>query len=804
MVRAPLAALLLSLAAPALAGRLISRIRPPRAPLAPPAALPYASALLALASSPHSLSSLRRLVGALEAAEALPGGGALAVRIDELDPPTLRCLEAAGFDRFHAGERGGVFLLRREGAPPVEPLLQLARRELAAETSRRAALERPPPEADDSPPPPREEEQLLSEISKMVAALVQELERVAGAQNRSAPLPAGEEGTPPTSGVPIHFRVYRSPMGGVGGGGMPLLPGGLGGGLGGEADEEGEVHLLERRLRSASLPREVDEVAQRELKRLRRMSPMNSEYSTIVDYLEWIADLPWNHSSDEILSIQEAREKLEADHFGLDKVKTRILEYLAVCKLKGDMRGSILCLLGPPGIGKTSLGRSVADALHRDFYRVSLGGVHSEAEVRGHRRTYVGALPGLIIQAIKKCGTNNCVVMLDEIDKLGRNSFNGDPSSALLEVLDPEQNQAFRDHFLNVPFNLSRIMFIATANDIDSIPRPLRDRMEIIEMSGYTAEEKVQIARRHLTPKQLGFHGLPAAALSLSDETLAYLISAYTREAGVRDLDRLLAALCRSLAARAAEPPPHAPPPPLPHAFDPPALHATLGPPRYEPLDDIPSRLCRAGVSVGLAYTPAGGDVLFVEAEAMAGSGALLLTGQLGDVMQESARAAASWIKAHAAPLGLPPHPLNATDVHLHFPAGAMPKDGPSAGVAIAAALVSRLTGRRVRQDVAMTGELTLGGAVLPVGGVKEKVIAAHRAALRHVILPARNEKDLAELPPAVLEDVSFTLVSRVEEALQAALLPAEAAAAAHEAWRGAPRHAAPFAERASTRAGSE
>ncbi|KAL3914602.1 MAG: hypothetical protein SGPRY_007567, partial [Prymnesium sp.] len=396
--------------------------------------------------------------------------------------PLLLSPRAGGFDSFFTEPSGASFVaISRARRGDKERLAGVVRKALGEKRAEMASRQ-------DGPSAGRPEEKLLGEISKMIGALVNELERAAN--NRSSPffLPRESEGeaggdSPGQSNIPIHFRVYRSQAGGMpGGGGLPMLPGGLGG-MGGEPDEESEATLLERRLNNAGLPKEVDEVAQRELKRLRRMSPMNSEYSTIVDYLEWFSDLPWNRSSDETLSIKEARQQLEDDHAGLEKVKTRILEYLAVGKLKGDMRGSILCLMGPPGIGKTSLGKSVADALHRGFYRVSLGGVHSEAEVRGHRRTYVGALPGLIIQAVKKCGTNNCVIMLDEIDKLGRNSFNGDPSSALLEplplaVADPEQNQAFRDHFLNVPFDLSRIMFIATANDIETIPRPLRDRME--------------------------------------------------------------------------------------------------------------------------------------------------------------------------------------------------------------------------------------------------------------------------------------------------------------------------------------
>jgi len=594
------------------------------------------------------------------------------------------------------------------------------------------------------------------------------------------------------------------------------------------------VPLLERKLRAASLPKEAEDVAQRELKRLRRMSPMHSEYSTLVDYLEWIAELPWNVSSPEMLSIGGARRQLEQDHFGMDKVKARILEYLAVCKLKGDTKGSLLCMLGPPGIGKTSLGKSIADALHRDFYRVSLGGIHSEAEVRGHRRTYVGALPGLILQAVKKCGSNNCVIMLDEVDKLGRSSHNGDPASALLEVLDPEQNQNFRDHFLSLPFNLSRVLFIATANEIEPIPRPLRDRMEVIEMTGYTVEEKTEIATRHLLPKQLREHGLTPEHLTMDTGVMDALISGYTMEAGVRELERQLAAICRSVAARVARASESdeddcaagataedgaaangtadgadsatagssatdaadggasadgavgeeagvaaagdAAEEDEGRAISVERLSAVLGPPKFDGLKDTAQRISRPGIATGLAYTSVGGAILFVEAERMGGSGQLMLTGQLGDVMQESAKAALSWIRSHAIPLGLSAsgtrHLFNATDLHIHFPAGAMPKDGPSAGVTITTALVSLLTGRTVRSDVAMTGEVTLRGNVLPVGGIKEKVVAAHRAGIRDVIMPAKNEKDLQELPPSVLAGISFTFVTHVEQVLQAALLP--------------------------------
>ena len=655
------------------------------------------------------------------------------------------------------------------------------------------------------------ERDLVQQISSMISGLIHELELQGTASSSDANSTFDDSASNDTSthppSPPVHFRVYRSPAGGFpgfpSGGGLPFLPGGMGSGPG-EDDKDGEIAVLERRIRAASLPQEAEEVADRELKRLRRMSPMHSEYSTLVDYLEWIADLPWTKTSAERLRIADAKAQLETDHFGMEKVKARIVEYLSVAKLKGDLRGSILCMLGPPGIGKTSLGKSIADSLQRDFYRISLGGVHSEAEVRGHRRTYVGAMPGLILQAIKKCGTSNCVIMLDEIDKLGRNSLNGDPSSALLEVLDPEQNQHFRDHFLNLPFNLSRVLFIATANELEPIPRPLRDRMEVIEMSGYTVEEKSEIALRHLLPKQRKQHGLSDDDLSLDSSVIDALISGYTREAGVRELDRQLAALCRSVAARTAE---------AAEALDDGTeqaktdvagkgdgsgsvhdnsiagmpdgivgdmtcdeLTTVLGPPKFDGPRDNAYRLTKPGIVAGLAYTPVGGDLLYVEAEQMCGKGELMLTGQLGDVMQESARAARSWVRAHAVELGLSleggSHLLNATDLHIHFPAGAIPKDGPSAGVTITTAIVSLLSGRCVRPDLAMTGEVSLRGVVLPVGGIKEKVIAAHRAGMRTVILPAKNEKDLRDLPPTVLREMNFTLVKEVSEVLSAALLP--------------------------------
>jgi len=751
-------------------------------------------------------------------------------------PMSLDCLLAAGFSVKETDANGTPYLVLSGVSVPVlrqyvevckrllmsgdgveaeaagrkqeQPsALASARRESPAGVGRRAASPRRvvgapgkrPSDARDADA----ERPMIETLQEMISGLISELERHASASNETSSSPPpnatddGRKPQEPPSRAPVHYRVYRSPaFPGLPGMGLPFMGGG------GDGDEEGEVAALERRLRSAALPAEADEVATRELKRLRRMSPMHSEYSTLIDYLEWIADLPWNKSTPERLSVAAARAQLDDDHYAMSKVKGRILESLAVCQLRGDTKGSIMCMLGPPGIGKTSLGKSIAAALGRDFYRVSLGGVHSEAEVRGHRRTYVGALPGLILQAMKKCGSNNAVIMLDEIDKLGRNSLNGDPSSALLEVLDPEQNQAFRDHFLALPFNLSRVLFIATANEIEGIPRPLRDRMELIEMHGYTVEEKIQIARRHLLKKQQEVHGLPPGTLTVSDEILDTLISGYTREAGVRELERQIAALCRSAAAKLIaqregadettdtaddhHAPANAPAAnsaanlgpamsPMSIGYD--ELVEALGPPKFDAERDVVARLQKPGTALGLAWMPFGGEVLFVEAEVMRGKGQVQLTGQLGDVMQESAKAALSWIRAHAAELHLSllddeESLLSKRDVHIHFPAGAISKDGPSAGVTITTALVSALTGRLVRADTAMTGEVTLRGVVLPVGGVKEKVIAAHRTGVRRIILPEQNKKDLREMPQTVKDEVTFIFASNVRQVLDAALMP--------------------------------
>lgn len=540
--------------------------------------------------------------------------------------------------------------------------------------------------------------------------------------------------------------------------------------LGERDDDENGIEELERRLRNADLPEDAEKAANRELRRIRNMQPSQAEYTVARTYLEWLADLPWSKVSTDNLDISNAQRQLDEDHYGLEKIKKRIVEYLAVRKLKSDMKGPILCFVGPPGVGKTSLGRSIADALGRKFHRIALGGVRDEAEIRGHRRTYIGALPGRIVQGMKKSGTSNPVVLLDEIDKLGHD-VRGDPAAALLEVLDPEQNNTFSDHYLDVPYDLSKVLFIATANQLDTIPAPLRDRMEIIEVPGYTFEEKLAIARQHLVPKQLREHGISSDHVEIPDATLLKLAMSYTREAGVRNLEREVAGVCRSIAVdvaltNTAE-----------KAFDKVVvdverLDKILGAERY--FNETAERTSLPGVATGLAWTAAGGDLLFIEATRMGGKGSLTLTGQLGDVMKESAQAAMSWIRSKAVDLGLAgsldEHFLDKNDLHIHFPAGAIPKDGPSAGVTITTALVSLLTGRNVRADTAMSGEVTLRGHVLPVGGIKEKVLAAHRGGIRRVILPARNEKDLADIPPVVRDEMEFIFAKTVDTVLSNAL----------------------------------
>ncbi len=534
--------------------------------------------------------------------------------------------------------------------------------------------------------------------------------------------------------------------------------------LGELGEEEEELDELAERLKKAGLPPEVDKVAQKELNRLKSIPTASSEYTVARTYLDWIADLPWSKKTDDNLDIENAHGILDNDHYGLDKIKKRILEYLAVRKLKNDMRGPILCFVGPPGVGKTSLGQSIARATGRKFVRLSLGGVRDEAEIRGHRRTYVGALPGRIIQSMKKAGTINPVMMLDEIDKLGAD-FRGDPSAALLEVLDPEQNFSFSDHYLDLAYDLSKVMFIGTANLLDPIPGPLKDRMEILELPGYTFEEKVHIAENHLIPKQLKEHGLSPEAISFTAKALIKIIMAYTREAGVRNLERRIADCCRAVAVEVASGKVAAG---AQRTVDEPDLLDMLGPEKF--YNETAERTEIPGVATGLAWTAAGGDILFIEATKMTGKGSLTLTGQLGDVMKESAQAALSYLRSKADSLGIPANFLEKTDIHIHFPAGSIPKDGPSAGVTILTALVSLLTGIRVRSDVAMTGEVTLRGLVLPVGGIKEKVLAAHRAGIKRVIIPARNEKDLLDVPEQARKELDFVFAAHMDEVLRAAL----------------------------------
>jgi ATP-dependent Lon protease len=542
----------------------------------------------------------------------------------------------------------------------------------------------------------------------------------------------------------------------------------------GEGEEGGaDIAELEKAIADARMPDEVEKAARKELKRLERMPEAAGEYSMVRTYLEWLIELPWALDAGAPIDIAEARRILDEDHFGLEKIKRRILEYLAVRKLNPEGRSPILCFVGPPGVGKTSLGQSIAKATGRKFVRVSLGGTHDEAEIRGHRRTYIGSLPGNIIQSIRKAGTRNCVMMLDEVDKLGAGGFHGDPSSALLEVLDPEQNSTFRDNYLAVPFDLSQVMFICTANVLDTIPGPLRDRMEIIQLPGYTAQEKLQIARRYLVPRQLQATGLAAGQCEITDAALLAIIHDYTREAGVRNLEREIGNVLRSVAVRIAEGTVQA------TVIDEGDLHAILGARKFEA--EVAMRSSVPGVATGLAWTPVGGDILFVEAARMPGSGKLILTGQLGDVMKESAQAALSLVKARAQQLGVAPEALERSDIHVHVPAGATPKDGPSAGVAMFVALTSLLTGRPVRSDVAMTGEISLRGLVLPIGGVKEKVLAALRAGISTVMLPARNQRDLDDIPADARAQLEFVWMDRVDDALAAALpaIAPEAASAA-------------------------
>jgi ATP-dependent Lon protease len=533
----------------------------------------------------------------------------------------------------------------------------------------------------------------------------------------------------------------------------------------GDSDERtAELDALRQKIDEAGMTEEAQREALRELDRLSKMPPAAAEYTVARTYIDWLVTMPWKQETTDVVDLDRARGILDEDHEGLDKIKDRILEYLAVKKIRPEGKDPILCFVGPPGVGKTSLGRSIARALGRKFHRLSLGGMRDEAEIRGHRRTYIGALPGQIVQGLRRAGTKNPVLMLDEIDKLGMD-FRGDPASALLEVLDPEQNGTFRDHYLDVAFDLSRVLFITTANVLDTVPAPLRDRMEIIHLAGYTEEEKVAIARRHLVPKQAREHGLdPERDIDFTREALRLLARGYTREAGVRSLEREIASVCRKVARRRAEGQTE------PTQVTPDAITSFLGTPRFE-YEELQERTRVPGVATGLAWTPAGGDILFVEATRMPGQHTLTLTGQLGDVMKESAQAALSWVRGHAGELGIAPDFWAQSDIHVHVPAGAIPKDGPSAGVTMATALVSLLTHRPVQSGLAMTGEVSLSGRVLAVGGIKEKVLAAHRAGIRTVILPRRNEKNLLEDVPAAVRDVmTFHLADSIGEVLRSAL----------------------------------
>ncbi len=532
----------------------------------------------------------------------------------------------------------------------------------------------------------------------------------------------------------------------------------------GEVDERAEeINELREKIAKARMSKKVQEEAEKQLRRLEKMHPDSAEASTVRTYLDWLIDMPWSKSTRDLLDIKKGREVLDEDHYNLEKVKERILEYLSVRKLKKKMKGPILCFVGPPGVGKTSLGRSIARALGRKFVRISLGGVRDEAEIRGHRRTYVGALPGRVIQGIKQAGSNNPVFMMDEIDKLG-SDFRGDPSSALLEVLDPEQNNAFSDHYLNVPFDLSHVMFITTANILDTIPSALRDRMEVLYLSGYTHEEKVKIAERYLLPRQLDEHGISEKHMVLSKPALFNLITYYTLEAGLRNLEREIASLCRKIAKRVAEGHKGA------QHISANNLHKYLGAPKYLPEVEVGES--QVGVSTGLAWTQSGGDLIFIEATRMKGKGGLVLTGQLGDVMKESAQAAMSYIRSRSKTLDISEDAFAQSDIHVHVPAGAIPKDGPSAGITMATTLASVFTGRAVKKDLAMTGEVTLRGRVLPIGGLREKSLAALRAGIKQVIIPKKNEKDLLELPPKVKKNLEFIPVERMDEVLEIALLP--------------------------------
>jgi ATP-dependent Lon protease len=530
----------------------------------------------------------------------------------------------------------------------------------------------------------------------------------------------------------------------------------------GELDERGEeIAEFRKRLKDSKMPDKVLKECEKQLKRLEKMHPDTAESATVRTYMEWMVELPWSKRSKDNLDIKTAAKVLDEDHYDLEKVKERILEYLAVRKLKDKMKGPILCFVGPPGVGKTSLGKSIARALGREFVRISLGGVRDEAEIRGHRRTYVGALPGRIIQGIKQAGTNNPVFMMDEVDKVGMD-FRGDPSAALLEVLDPEQNHAFSDHYLGVPFDLTEVMFITTANLIDPILPALKDRMEVIEIPGYTEEEKLGIAQRYLIPKELTEHGITEEHIRITEEALGLIISQYTREAGVRNLEREIANVMRKVAKKVAEGKSEC------QTITPANLHKSLGVPKFLP--EAEQEKDEVGVATGLAWTETGGDVLYIEATMMKGKGQLTLTGHLGDVMKESAHAALSYVRSREKLLGISPDIFSKTDIHIHVPAGAIPKDGPSAGITMAAALASLLSSIPIRRDVAMTGEVTLRGRVLAIGGLKSKILAAKRAKLSTVILPKRNEKDLEEIPKHLLRGIEFVFAETMDDVIKASL----------------------------------
>ena len=555
--------------------------------------------------------------------------------------------------------------------------------------------------------------------------------------------------------------------------------------LGGDAgDDDSE---LEAAIAAKKLPEPIETRAMRELRRMRRMSPLSPEFTVARGFLDWVLALPWTERSDDVLDVARARQVLDEDHHGLEEVKDRILDYIAVLSLVGSLEGPILCLVGPPGVGKTSLGRSIARALGRRFVRMSLGGVRDEAEIRGHRRTYIGAMPGRVIQAMRRAEVVNPVILLDEIDKLGQD-FRGDPASALLEVLDPEQNRSFNDHFLEVDYDLSRVLFVTTANSLANIPDPLRDRMEIIRLAGYLDQEKFAIARQFLVPKQLRAHGVDPATVTWTPDALTTIVREYTREAGVRELERRIARVGRKLARRAAERPGEAPPPVTVRTED---LRELLGVAPFDP--DETTTEDKVGVATGLAYTTVGGETLEIEVSVVPGRGKLQLTGTLGEVMKESASAGLSYVRSRTGPLGLDPAFPKGHDLHVHIPAGATPKDGPSAGIAIATAMVSALTGAPVRGDVAMTGEITLRGRVLPIGGLKEKAVAAHRQGLRHIVVPERNARDLEELPVEVREGLTFHLVRTMDDVLAVALR-ARQSPAVSESVRESVRDSAPGA----------